>query len=97
MGLFLIDRWTKTLAYYAYGAELFKSRFFQLYFDYSKNIYIAFGIPLPKILIYFIIIIVLAVLLNMLLRSYQQKNINEIERSVSQPSRFSNSGRQLFF
>ena len=26
-----------------------------------------------------------------------QKNINEIERSVSQPSRFSNSGRQLFF
>ena len=47
---------------------------FKLNFVYNLNSYIAFGIPLPKFVMYFVTVLILFVLFYLLYRSYTKKD-----------------------
>lgn len=75
IGFFLVDRWMKILAQSSYGIELMKVASLQINFVFSKNANIAFGIPLPKILLYLIVSLILVILVYLLYKSYKAKEL----------------------
>ena len=71
---FLFDRFFKYLALFEFKKEFLNSFLLKFKLDHSLNYNIAFGIPIPKLVMYFLIILIIGVLFYLLLKSYIAKN-----------------------
>ena len=79
--LFLIDRFLRYLALENYNSNekirnlIFSPAFQDGFFVFEKNFSLAFGLPLPQVLVYTLISAILLVLFFLILWSYKKKNL----------------------